>query len=92
MAFRQRLILSLGKEKKMNEKIFWVWNGWGLFFTGIIAIFQFLFVFITLKMGPTPARKPTTLVILGLRVLVWVNLYLLEHTGKDFQPKIIFIS
>ena len=29
---------------------------------------------------------------MGLRVLVWVNLYLLEHTGKDFQPKIIFFS
>jgi len=56
----------------MNEKIFWVWNGWGLFFTGIIAIFQFLFVFITLKMGPTPARKPTTLVIFIATVLSFI--------------------
>ncbi len=28
----------------------------------------------------------------GLRVLVWVNLYLLEHRGKDFQSKIFLIS
>ena len=29
---------------------------------------------------------------MGLRVLVWVNLYLLEHRGKDFQSKIFLIS
>ena len=28
----------------------------------------------------------------GLRVLVWVKLYLLEHTGKDFKAKILLIS
>lgn len=56
----------------MNEKIFWVWNGWGLFFTGIIALSQFLFIFITIKMGPTPARKLTTLVIFVAVVLSFI--------------------
>jgi len=27
-----------------------------------------------------------------VRVLVWVNLYLLEHTGKDFQSQIFLVS
>ena len=29
---------------------------------------------------------------MGLRELVWVKLYLLEHTGKDFEAKILLIS
>ena len=33
-----------------------------------------------------------TILLMGLRVLVWVNLYLLEHRGKDFQSKIFLIS
>lgn len=56
----------------MNEKIFWVWNGWGLFFTVIVALFQFLFVFITIKMGPTPLRKPFALVSSVAIVLTFV--------------------
>jgi len=44
-------------------------------------------IVIPVSMHPTQPKW-----IMGLRVLVWVNLYLLEHTGKDFQPKIIFIS
>ncbi len=30
--------------------------------------------------------------IMGLRVNEWVNLYLLEHTSKDFQTEIFLIS
>lgn len=56
----------------MTETIFWVWNGWGLLFTGIIALSQFLYIFITIKMGPTPARKLTTLVIFVAVVLSFI--------------------
>ena len=28
----------------------------------------------------------------GLRVIVWVILYLFKHAGKDFQPQILFVS
>jgi len=37
-------------------------------------------------------KKVSYLKTMGLRVLVWVNLYLLEHRGKDFQSKIFLIS
>ena len=30
--------------------------------------------------------------IMGLRVIEWVHLYLLEHTSKDFQTEILLIS
>ena len=30
--------------------------------------------------------------IVGLRVIVWVILYLFKHAGKDFQPQILFVS
>jgi GGDEF domain-containing protein len=29
---------------------------------------------------------------MGLRVIEWVNLYLLEHTSKDFQTEIFLVS
>ncbi len=29
---------------------------------------------------------------MGLRVIEWVHLYLLEHASKDFQTKIFLIS
>jgi len=29
---------------------------------------------------------------MGLRVIEWVHLYLLEHTSKDFQTEILLIS
>ena len=29
---------------------------------------------------------------LGHRVVVWVLLYLLEHTGKDFQSEILLVT
>ena len=28
----------------------------------------------------------------GHRVIVWVILYLFEHTGKDFQPEILLFA
>ncbi|GEM_PF-2558810 len=30
--------------------------------------------------------------IVGHRVVVWVILYLLEHTGKDFQSEILLVT
>jgi len=30
--------------------------------------------------------------IMGLRVLVWVILYLFEHTGKDFQSQVLLVT
>ncbi len=33
-----------------------------------------------------------TLTFLGHRVVVWVILYLLEHTGKDFQSEILLVT
>jgi len=29
---------------------------------------------------------------MALRVVEWVNLYLLEHASKDFQTEIFFVS
>jgi len=29
---------------------------------------------------------------MGHRVVVWVLLYLLEHTGKDFQSEILLVT
>jgi len=40
----------------------------------------------------SPKYIVQTIKKVGLRVLVWVNLYLLEHRGKDFQSKIFLIS
>lgn len=30
--------------------------------------------------------------ILGLRVAVWVILYLFEHTGEDFQSEVFLVT
>ena len=32
------------------------------------------------------------ILFLGLRVIVWVILYLLEHTGEDFQSEILLVA
>ncbi|TWU52969.1 hypothetical protein B188_09320 [Candidatus Brocadiaceae bacterium B188] len=32
------------------------------------------------------------IVFLGHRVVVWVLLYFLEHTGKDFQSEILLVT
>lgn|GEM_PF-7046628 len=56
----------------MSEIIFWVWNGWGLLFVGIIALSKFLYIFLTITMGPTPLRKPLTLVNLIAIVLSFI--------------------
>ncbi len=32
------------------------------------------------------------LINMGHRVVVWVILYLLEHTGKDFQSEILLVT
>jgi len=31
-------------------------------------------------------------ILKGHRVVVWVILYLLEHTGKDFQSEILLVT
>jgi toxin ParE1/3/4 len=36
--------------------------------------------------------KSAAIEIKDVRVSVWVNLYLLEHTGKDFQSEIFLVS
>jgi|TARA_B100001964_G_C13700729_1_gene365916 membrane protein insertase Oxa1/YidC/SpoIIIJ len=42
----------------MDETIFWVWNGWGILFTGVVALWQFLHMLVTIKLGSgTPLRK-----------------------------------
>lgn len=56
----------------MSEAIFYIWNGWGLLFTGIIALSQFLYIFLTIKMGPTPLRRPLALVNLIAIVLSFI--------------------
>ncbi len=34
---------------------------------------------------------PCAFLLSGLRVIEWVDSYLLEHTGEDFEPKIFLI-
>ncbi len=34
----------------MNESIFWVWNGWGILFTGFVAIWIFLHILVSVKL------------------------------------------
>ena len=61
----------------MNEKIFWVWNGWGLLFTGIIVLSMFLYILLTEKMrrhliGGTPIRNLLACVDLAMIILSFI--------------------
>lgn len=65
----------------MNEKIFWVWNGWGLLFTGIIVLSMFLHILLAEKIekmgrthliGRTPIRNLLTLVDLAMIILSFI--------------------
>lgn len=55
----------------MNENIFLVWNGWGLLFTGIIAL-SHLYILLTINMGPTPLRNLLGWVILIAIILSFI--------------------
>ena len=42
----------------MNEQVLWVWNGWGVLLTCLIAVWTLLHCAVTLKLGPwTPIRN-----------------------------------
>lgn len=47
----------------MQEKIFLIWNGWGILFTLITIIWIILHIYFTTKFGSgTPARKYITII------------------------------
>ncbi len=49
----------------MNESIFWVWNGWGILFTIVVAIWFILHMYVTLKYGSgTPFRNILAVIVL----------------------------
>ncbi len=57
----------------MGKTIFWVWNGWGLLFTGVLAFSMFLSILVREKFGSgTPLRKPLPLVDIIALVLTFV--------------------
>ena len=62
----------------MGKTILWVWNGWGLLFTGILALSMFLHILVTEMFGSgTPLRKlllPVDLIALVLTFILsgWV--------------------
>jgi len=41
----------------MEEKIFWIWNYWGLLFTFGLVLWQCLHLYFTLTYGATPLKK-----------------------------------
>ena len=49
----------------MDHEILFVWNGWGILFTSCIAMWQFLHILVTLKLGSgTPLRNALTLIVI----------------------------
>lgn len=57
----------------MGEEVFWVWNGWGLLLTAVLAVWQFLHIFVTLRFGSgTPLRNALSIVALVAFVLTFV--------------------
>ena len=77
---------DLGKSL-MSEKVFFVWNWWGILLTCIISIWLFLHIYVTVKIGSgTPLRKWLTwipLVCIPLTFLLsgWVAGLLSIPTG-----------
>ena len=37
-------------------------------------------------------RQRPDIIVMSLRVIVWVLLYLFEHTSKDFQSEILLVA
>lgn len=60
------------REQDMDEEVFWVWNGWGLLLTAVLAVWQFLHIFVTLRFGSgTPLRSALSAVALVAFVLTF---------------------
>ncbi|MBN2675718.1 MAG: hypothetical protein JXR30_00500 [Alphaproteobacteria bacterium] len=58
----------------MEQSVFWIWNGWGVFFTLILAIYFFLHIAVSVKFGSgSPLRKILIPVFIGSFIL---NIYL----------------
>lgn len=58
----------------MSEPVFWVWNGWGVLFTGVIALWQFFHIFVTVKFGSgTPLRNMIALAMPIALVLTFIT-------------------
>ena len=49
----------------MNEEIFWVWNGWGVLFTFILILWQFLHIFVVVKIGPVSSIRTFLSLVAG---------------------------
>ena len=41
----------------MDEKIFWIWNGWGILFTFGLVLWQYLHLYFTNLYGATPIKR-----------------------------------
>ena len=58
----------------MDKTILWVWNGWSMLFTGILALSMFLHILVTEMFGSgTPLRKlllPVDLIALVLTFIL----------------------
>lgn len=48
----------------MRNPVFWVWNGWGIFFTAAIGLWQFLHIYISaVARGLYPLRNTLALAL-----------------------------
>jgi hypothetical protein len=48
----------------MDEPVFWVWNSWGILFTAVIGVWQFLHILISVVVrGLSPLRNILALVL-----------------------------
>lgn len=53
----------------MNANVFWVWNGWGVLFTLVVAVWQFLHILVSVKARELSfLRQP--LAVLGIAAVV----------------------
>ena len=57
----------------MDKSILWIWNGWSLLFTGILALSMFLHILVQEMFGSgTPLRKLLLPVDLIALVLIFI--------------------
>ena len=57
----------------MSENIFLVWNGWGLLFTSIVVLWQYLHIFVTVRVGPSaPIRNLLSFIMIIAVVLIFL--------------------
>ena len=59
----------------MEQPLFWVWTGWGLFFTFIIGVWQFLMILVSVYLrGFYSLRNVfTALILLPALILTFVT-------------------